>query len=49
MAVTPSITGPTCHSALETLDAAYIPIVLQEAAGIPLDTSFAEQKSIMLR
>jgi len=36
-------------SALETLDAAYIPIVLQEAAGIPLDTSFAEQKSIMLR
>lgn len=36
-------------SALETLDAAYIPLVLQEAAGIPLDTSFAEQKSIMLR
>ena len=24
-------------SALETLDAAYLPIVLQEAAGIPLD------------
>ncbi|WP_235983984.1 sulfatase-like hydrolase/transferase [Bradyrhizobium australiense] len=36
-------------SALETLDAAYIPVVLQEAAGIPLDPSFAEQKSIMLR
>ena len=36
-------------SALETLDAAYIPLVLQEAAGIPLDPSFAEQKSIMLR
>jgi hypothetical protein len=36
-------------SALETLDAAYIPLVLQEAAGIPLDASFAEQKSIMLR
>jgi phosphoglycerol transferase MdoB-like AlkP superfamily enzyme len=36
-------------SALETLDAAYIPLVLQEAAGVPLDTSFAEQKSIMLR
>ncbi len=36
-------------SALETLDAAYIPIVIQEAAGIPLDPSFEEQKSIMLR
>jgi hypothetical protein len=36
-------------SALETLDAAYIPLVLQEAAGIPLDPSFAEQKRIMLR
>jgi phosphoglycerol transferase MdoB-like AlkP superfamily enzyme len=36
-------------SALETLDAAYIPLVLQEAAGIPLDPTFAEQKSIMLR
>ena len=36
-------------SALETLDAAYIPIVIQEAAGIPLDPSFEEQKKIMLR
>ncbi|WP_247522259.1 sulfatase-like hydrolase/transferase [Bradyrhizobium sp. 190] len=36
-------------SALETLDAAYIPLVLQEAAGLPLDPSFAEQKSIMFR
>lgn len=36
-------------SALETLDAAYIPLVLQEAAGLPLDATFAEQKSIMLR
>ncbi len=33
-------------SALETLDAA---IVIQEAAGIPLDPSFEEQKKIMLR
>src|SRR6266702_2444398 len=40
---------PDLSSALETLDAAYIPIVLQEAAGLPLDPSFAEQKSIMLR
>jgi phosphoglycerol transferase MdoB-like AlkP superfamily enzyme len=36
-------------SALETLDAAYLPLVLQEAAGLPLDPTFAEQKSIMLR
>jgi phosphoglycerol transferase MdoB-like AlkP superfamily enzyme len=36
-------------SALETLDAPYIPLVLQEAAGIPLDPSFEEQKKIMLR
>jgi phosphoglycerol transferase MdoB-like AlkP superfamily enzyme len=36
-------------SALETLDAAYIPIVIQEAAGVPLDPSFEEQKNIMLR
>ena len=30
-------------------DAAYLPIVIQDAAGVPLDPSFAEQKSIMLR
>ena len=36
-------------SALERLDAAYLPIAIQDAAGIPLDPSFAEQKSIMLR
>jgi phosphoglycerol transferase MdoB-like AlkP superfamily enzyme len=36
-------------SALEKLDAAYLPIVIQDAAGVPLDPSFAEQKNIMLR
>ena len=36
-------------SALDTLDAAYFPIVVQEAAGVPLDPSFEEQKKIMLR
>jgi phosphoglycerol transferase MdoB-like AlkP superfamily enzyme len=36
-------------SALETLDAAYIPIVIQDAAGVPLDPLFEEQKKIMLR
>jgi hypothetical protein len=40
---------PDLSSALETLDAAYIPIVIQEAAGVPLDPSFEEQKKIMLR
>ncbi|MBR1152389.1 sulfatase-like hydrolase/transferase [Bradyrhizobium sp. JYMT SZCCT0428] len=34
---------------METVDAAYLPLVVQEAAGIPLDPSFSEQKSIMLR
>jgi phosphoglycerol transferase MdoB-like AlkP superfamily enzyme len=36
-------------SALGTLDAAYLPIVVQEAAGVPLDPSFAEQKKILAR
>ncbi|HLZ01558.1 MAG TPA: sulfatase-like hydrolase/transferase [Bradyrhizobium sp.] len=34
---------------MDTIDAAYLPLVIQEAAGIPLDPSFAEQKRIMLR
>lgn len=34
---------------METIDAAYLPLVIQEAAGIPLDPSFEEQKAIMLR
>jgi hypothetical protein len=36
-------------SALDTLAAPYLPLVLQEAAGLPLDPSFVEQKSILLR
>jgi phosphoglycerol transferase MdoB-like AlkP superfamily enzyme len=36
-------------SALDKLDAAYLPIAIQDAAGVPLDPSFAEQKNIMLR
>jgi hypothetical protein len=36
-------------SALDKIDAAYLPIVIQDAAGVPLDPSFAEQKSIMFR
>jgi hypothetical protein len=34
---------------MDTIDGAYLPVVIQEAAGIPLDPSFAEQKAIMLR
>ena len=36
-------------SALDTLDAPYLPLVVQEAAGVPLDPSFAEQKEILQR
>ena len=36
-------------SALSRLDAPYLPIVVMEAAGLPLDASFAEQKRIMDR
>jgi hypothetical protein len=36
-------------SALDTLDAPYLPLVVQEAAGVPLDLSFLEQKKILQR
>jgi len=36
-------------SALDTLDGAYLPLVVQEAAGLPLDPSFEEQKKIFKR
>jgi len=34
---------------MDKIDGAYLPLVVQEAAGLPLDPSFAEQKNIMLR
>jgi len=34
---------------MDTIDGPYLPLVIQEAAGLPLDPSFAEQKEIMLR
>jgi hypothetical protein len=37
------------RSALDVLDAPYLPLVVQEAAGLPLDPSFAEQKKIFAR
>ncbi len=36
-------------SAISTLDAPFLPLVVMEAAGIPLDPSFAEQKKMFLR
>ena len=36
-------------SALETIEGPYLPLVIQEAAGLPLDPSFAEQKQILER
>jgi len=40
---------PDMSSALETIEAPYLPLVIQEAAGLPLDATFAEQKKIMQR
>jgi hypothetical protein len=36
-------------SALDRLEAVYLPLLLQEAAGLPLDPTFTEQKKIMIR
>ncbi|MFZ5693319.1 MAG: sulfatase-like hydrolase/transferase [Pseudomonadota bacterium] len=36
-------------SARDALDAPYLPLVVQEAAGLPLDSTFAEQKRILER
>ncbi|MEA3107617.1 MAG: hypothetical protein QOI88_2222, partial [Gammaproteobacteria bacterium] len=36
-------------AALDVLDAPYLPLVIQEAAGLTLDPSFAEQKRILKR
>lgn len=36
-------------SAIDRLDAPYLPLVVLEAAGVPLDATFAEQKKIFQR
>ena len=46
---TVNFTPVDLSSALPRLDAAYLPLVIQEAAGLPLDASFAEQKKILVR
>ena len=36
-------------SALDTIEGPYLPLIVQESAGLPLDPSFAEQKKILER
>ena len=44
-----NFTPKDVSSALDRLEAPYIPLVIQEAAGLPLDPSFAEQRKILQR
>jgi hypothetical protein len=44
-----NFTPADLSSALDTLDAAYLPLVIQEAAGVPFDPGFSEQKEILQR
>jgi phosphoglycerol transferase MdoB-like AlkP superfamily enzyme len=44
-----NFTPADLSSALDTLDAPYLPLFVLEAAGVPLDASFAEQKKILQR
>ena len=44
-----NFTPADLSSALDRLEAPYLPLVIQEAAGLPLDPSFAEQKKILER
>ena len=44
-----NFTPADLSSALDKLDAPYLPLVVQEAAGVPLGPSFSEQKEILKR
>ena len=44
-----NFTPKDVSSALDKLEAPYLPLVVQEAAGVPLDPSFTEQKKILAR
>jgi hypothetical protein len=44
-----NFTPVSLASALDTLDAAYLPLVVQEAAGVPLGPTFSAQKEILNR
>jgi hypothetical protein len=40
---------PKVTSALQTIEGPYLPLIIQESAGLPLDASFTEQKRILER
>jgi hypothetical protein len=44
-----NFTPADVSSALDTLDAPFLPLAILEAAGVPLDASFVEQKKILAR
>ncbi|MEP7029707.1 MAG: sulfatase-like hydrolase/transferase [Pseudolabrys sp.] len=46
---TVNFTPADVSSAFNSLDAAFLPLAIQEAAGVPLDASFVEQKQILQR
>jgi hypothetical protein len=39
-----NFTPPDLSSALDTLEGPYLPLVVQEAAGLPLDPSFTSKR-----
>ena len=46
---TVNFTPPDLSSAQNLIEAAYLPLVIQELSGVPLDPSFVEQKKIFTR
>ncbi len=44
-----NFTPRSVELAIDNLDAPYLPLILLEVAGVPLDASFAEQKTILVR
>jgi Sulfatase len=44
-----NFTPADLSSARDTLEASYLPLVIEEAAGVPLDPAFAEQRKILKR
>jgi hypothetical protein len=44
-----NFTPADLSSALDELDAPYLPLVVQEAAGVPLGPTFSEQKKVLKR
>ena len=44
-----NFTPANLTSALDTIEGPYLPLIVQEAAGVPLDASFIEQKKVEQR